>query len=311
MLGYPDSFSAAEHLLEILECNPIGLECIDHLLVKYVRRKGDENASLALLPEGKGFLLVEFGGDSKADSDAQARRLIDKLRHSAGDSMPSTALYDDPQQEHMIWKVREGSLGSTAWVPNLPDAWPGWEDSAVPVDQVAPYLRQLKALFDKYGYHPSVYGHFGQGCIHCRVPFDVYTTDGIRHWRAFLDEATDLVARLGGSFSGEHGDGQARGEFLPKLFGADVMEAMREFKRIWDPEQKMNPGKVISLDGKPYAMDENLRIGPDYNPPQPRTYFQFPDRPSQLLAGSAALRRHRRVPARKRRHDVPVVPRHP
>src|SRR3954452_7752716 len=269
VFGYPDIYTAAEHLLEILEFRPTGLEGMDHYLFKFVKDKGDENANLALLPPGGGFLLVEFGGDSKKDADEQARRCMEKIGRAK--NPPSAKLIDNPRQEEMIWKVRQGSLGSTAWVPGMPDTWEGWEDSAVPVPAVADYLRDLRKLLDKYDYHPTLYGHLGQGCIHTRIPFDLYTAEGIRKWRGFIDEATDLVVKYGGSFSGEHGDGQSRGEWLPKMFGPELMQAFHEFKRIWDPQWKMNPGKVIA----PYPMDANLRLGPDYNPPQPETYFAY------------------------------------
>lgn len=271
VLGYPDIYSAGDHVMEILEFNPTGLEGMDHLLFHFVKQKGDENANLNLLPPGYGFLLVEFGGDSKDDSDQQARRLMDHLKHSGGDKAPTMKLFDNPAEEEMIWKVREGSLASTAWVPGMPDTWEGWEDSAVPVPKVGNYLRDLRKLLDKYDYHPTLYGHLGQGCIHTRIPFDLYTRQGIENWRSFIDEATDLVVKYGGSFSGEHGDGQSRGEWLVKMFGPELMEAMREFKRIWDPQWKMNPGKIIDA----YPMTSNLRLGPDYNPPEPETHFSF------------------------------------
>ena len=172
----------------------------------------------------------------------------------------------------MIWKVREGGLGSTAWVPGPPDTWPGWEDSAVPPEKVGPYLRDLRKLFDKYGYKPSLYGHFGQGCIHCRVGFDLYTADGIEKFKQFMDEAADLVVRYGGSLSGEHGDGQARGEYLPKMFGQTLYQAFREFKSIWDPAMEDEPRQ----EDRRLRVAENLRIGADYNPPQPATHFHFP-----------------------------------
>ncbi|HEY1378641.1 MAG TPA: FAD-linked oxidase C-terminal domain-containing protein, partial [Gemmataceae bacterium] len=270
LLGYPDIYRACDHLMEILKFHPTALEGIDHLLYEYVKAKGDENANIALLPPGKGFLMVEFGGDSKADSDAAARRCMDALKKAK--NPPQMRLVDDPHEEAMIWMVREGGLGSTAWVPGHPDAWPGWEDSAVPPEKVGRYLRDLRALFDKYGYKPSIYGHFGQGCIHCRVPFDLYTAEGVRNFRSFMDEATDLVVSYGGSLSGEHGDGQARGEYLPKMFGETLYQAFREFKSIWDPHWRMNPGKKIDA----YPIDANLRVGPDYNPPEPATHFHFP-----------------------------------
>jgi Fe-S oxidoreductase len=270
VFGYPDVYSSCAHLMEILTFKPTALEGLDHLLIEYIRKKGDETADLKLLPDGKGFLMVEFGGESKADSDGQAKRCMEKLKSLK--NPPAMKLYDDPHEEEMLWKVREGGLGSTAWVPGQPDAWPGWEDSAVPPDKVGGYLRDLRALFDKYDYHPSLYGHFGQGCIHCRVQFDLYTADGVKKYRSFMDEASNLVCGYGGSLSGEHGDGQARGEYLPKMFGPTLYQAFREFKAIWDPTGKMNPGKKIDA----YPIDANLRLGPDYNPPQPHTHFGFP-----------------------------------
>ena len=145
----------------------------------------------------------------------------------------------------------------------------------MPVEAVPDYLRRLRALFTKYEYHPSLYGHMGQGCVHCRAAFDFYTARGIEKYRRFMDEAVDLVVSFGGVASGEHGDGQARGQFLPKMFGAELMQAFTEFKKIWDPSNRMNPGKLINLEEPVYGITDNLRIGPDYSPPQPRTHFAF------------------------------------
>ncbi len=270
VFGYPNVFFAADHVTDILPFQPTGLEGLDHRLIEYVRRKGSATANLKLLPEGNGFLLVEFGGESKEDSDDQARRCMQMLRKQP--NPPSMRLYDDPETEQEIWDVREGGLGATAFVPSLPDMWPGWEDSAVPPSAVGNYLRDLGRLFTKYDYEPSVYGHFGQGCIHCRIGFDLYTTGGIARFRSFMNDAADLVLHYGGSLSGEHGDGQSRGELLTKMFGEELIAAFREFKRIWDPGWKMNPGKVI--DANPIT--SNLRLGPEYNPQQTSTYFEYP-----------------------------------
>ncbi len=275
MLGFKDIFTVAECGEEVLKFKPSACEGIDELLFEYVKKKGDENASLAILPEGPAFLLVEFGGDSRAETDEQARQMIARVKQLGRRAPVDTKLYDDPKQEEMIWAVREGALGSTAWVEGQPDSWPGWEDSAVPVDIVPQYLRELRALFDKFDYHPSLYGHIGQGCVHCRVPFDLYTRPGIEKYKAFMDEAVELVIKFGGVASGEHGDGQARGQFLPKIFGPELFEAFKEFKRIWDPGNRMNPGKTVNLDGPAYGITENLRLGADYNPPQLKTHFSF------------------------------------
>ena len=275
MLGFPDLYLAAECALEVLKFNPIACEGIDELLFDYVKQKGDESASLAILPEGPAYLLVEFGGDSKADSDDQARQMMDHVKGLQSRAPVDMKLYDDPQQEKMIWDVRESALGSTAWIPRHPDTWPGWEDSAAPVEATPQYLRDLRQLFNKFGYHPSLYGHIGQGCVHCRASFDLYTAQGIENYKRFMNEAVGLVVKHGGVASGEHGDGQARGQFLPQMFGDEIFEAFKEFKRIWDPANRMNAGKVISLDGPAYGITENLRIGRDYNPPQPPTHFAY------------------------------------
>jgi FAD/FMN-containing dehydrogenase/Fe-S oxidoreductase len=270
ILGYPDVYTAADHVMELLQYDPTALEGIDELLFEWVRAKGDARADLALLPPGHGWLLAEFGGDSKRDSDDQARRVMDALRKQP--HPPSMQLLDDPHDEEMIWHVRQGALGSTAWVPGRPDTWEGWEDSAVPPERIGGYLRDFHDLLARYDYTTSLYGHLGQGCVHCRIPFDFYTAEGVQKYERFMDEASSLVVRYGGSLSGEHGDGQSRAQFLSKMFGDDLVRAFGEFKAIWDPQGRMNPGKVVD----PYTIVDNFRLGPDYNPPQPRTHFKYP-----------------------------------
>src|SRR5438874_4511828 len=172
-------------------------------------------------------------------------------------------LYNNAVDQAKLWKVRESGLGATAHVPNAPLTWEGWEDSAVAPDRVGDYLRDLRKLVDKYQYACALYGHFGQGCIHTRIDFDLETPPGIEKYKAFIDEASSLVVSYGGSLSGEHGDGQSKAEFLPKMFGAELVGAFREFKTIWDPDGKMNPGKVV----EPFPIDRNLRLGANYRPP--------------------------------------------
>ena len=143
----------------------------------------------------------------------------------------------------------------------------------MPPDRVGPYLREFRKLLEKYGYGCSLYGHFGQGCIHTRIDFELKTYEGVKHYRKFLDEAGDLVVSYGGSISGEHGDGQSKAALLPKMFGPELVRAFGEFKAIFDPDNKMNPHKVVD----PYLPGENLRLGPAYNPPQVETHFKFLD----------------------------------
>lgn len=221
VLGYPDAFQAADHVCDIFPFKPIGLEGIDRRLVQNMQHHHMHADALAMLPKGHGWLLVEFGGESKQDCDRAAKRLMDKLRRKP--DAPDMKFYDDPKEADKVWEAREAGLGATAFVQGEPDTWPGWEDTAVAPEKSGPYLRELRKTFEKYGYDPALYGHFGQGCIHCRVSFDLVTEKGLETYRAFLREASDLVVRFGGSFSGEHGDGQSRAELLPKLFGPELI----------------------------------------------------------------------------------------
>jgi FAD/FMN-containing dehydrogenase/Fe-S oxidoreductase len=269
VLGYPDVYHAADHIMEIMETGPIACEAVDEMLVEDMKKKGLHTEALKYLPQGKGWLLVEFGGHTKEEADDKARHMTDTLKRTAG--APTAKLYDKPEEAAKIWEVREAGLGATAWVPGQHVTWEGWEDSAAPPEKLSAYLRDLRELYNKYGYTSAFYGHFGQGCVHTRTTFDFYTADGIATYRRFMDEATTLVTKYGGSLSGEHGDGQSKAEFLYKMFGPDLIEVFREFKRLWDPEWKMNPGKVVD----PYRIDENLRLGTDYNPPPVDTHFHF------------------------------------
>ncbi len=269
VLGYPDVYSAGDHIPDILRYGPIALEGMDDRLVDDMVKMRIHPKDVKLLPEGGGWLLVEFGGGTKEEADGKARRMMEALRSVP--HPPSMKLYDDPPAEHVLWTVRKSGLGATAHVPGEPPTWEGWEDSSVPVERLGEYLRALRKLFDRYEYGCALYGHFGQGCVHTRIDFDLETADGIRRFRSFLFDAADLVLSLGGSISGEHGDGQSKAELLPKMFGPDLMQAFEEFKSIWDPEWKMNPGKIV----RPYRVDENLRLGTGYRPPDLPTHFSF------------------------------------
>ncbi len=270
-LGYPDAYRAADHVPIVREHRPVGLEGIDAKLIDYMRKKGLHPDDVDLLPEGGGFLLVEFGADTKDEADEQAKRLVAAV--SGEDDAPSSKIFTDGWEERKLWQVRESGLGATAHVPGMPQSHPGWEDAAVPPDRVGDYLRDFRDLLQEFGYEAALYGHFGQGCIHCRIDFTLDTVAGVTHWRAFLDRAADLVVSYGGSLSGEHGDGQARGALLTKMYGEELVAAFAHFKDVWDPAGKMNPGKVV----RPDAPDENLRKGPDSRLRRVETHFAFPD----------------------------------
>ena len=272
VLGYPSVYEAGDHVPQILEHGPVGLEGLDDKLIANMRELNMHPQDIPLLPEGGGWLLVEFGGETDEESHEKAKKLMDDLKEA--DDPPSMKLFDDLSEAEEIWSIREGGLGATAYVPQEGDHWPGWEDSAVAPDKVGNYLRDLRDLFDRYGYKAALYGHFGDGCIHCRINFDLKSAEGLARWHSFMEEASDLVVSYGGSLSGEHGDGQQRAEFLPKMYGEELMQAFREFKRIWDPDWKMNPGKII--DANPILSD--LRLGKDYNPYNPEgLHFSYPE----------------------------------
>jgi FAD/FMN-containing dehydrogenase/Fe-S oxidoreductase len=293
VLGYPDIYRAADAVPAVTRHGPLVLEGVDDRLVAFEKRKHLHPEAVRMLPEGAGWLVVQFAGDSQEEADARARSLVDELER--GDHPPAVRFFDDPAREDELWQVRESGLGATAQVPGMPDTWEGWEDSAVPPDRLGEYLRDLHALMGEFGYGAaSLYGHFGQGCVHTRIPFDLVTAEGVRRFRGFVERAADLVVHYGGSFSGEHGDGQSRAELWPRLFGDDLVRAFGEFKAIFDPADRMNPGRLSA----PYRLDENLRLGPDYQPWAPATEFGYPHDDGSF--GKAVLRC---VGVGKCRHD--------
>ena len=273
VLGFPDAFLAADAVPEVIRHGPIGLEGIDAMLLDFMQRKHLAEEEVKLLPPGGAFLLAEFGAESDAEAEAKARELIATASKLPG--LPVGRLCS-PEEAVRIWRIRESALGATVFVPGEPHGWEGWEDAAVPPERLGSYLRQLFALMKEFGYRSPMYGHFGQGCVHTRINFDLESEAGIRKFREFLDRATDIVIAHGGSISGEHGDGQARGALLPKMFGPELMQAFREFKALWDPDNRMNPDKMIAPD-KVYQPDENLRLGAGYESKQPETFFRFPE----------------------------------
>jgi len=279
VVEYDELHEAAEHCMEIIEqWKPIGLEALDHELIEDQLIGGKHVSDIQELPRrdapDSAWLLVQFGADEPGESEATAERFREWLIDQKG--YPDDRIEIMPSQQEGghsgdIWQVREGGLGATAFPPDGQDHWPGWEDSAVPPSRIGAYIRDLRALYKKYDYRGAMYGHFGQGCIHSRISFDLRTAHGIAEFRRFMEEAADLCASYGGSISGEHGDGQARAELLVKQYGEELLEAMREFKRIWDPDWKMNPGKVVD----PYRLDEHLKLGTDYNPWRPPVRFAY------------------------------------
>jgi len=286
VLAFPDAFAAADAVPAALEHKPIGLEGFDQMLVDFMRRKGLASAQLQKLPPGQNFLLVEMGADSEEEAQEKSRRIAE-----ASQIWPVKPIAHicSPEEAESVWYVRESALGAVVFVPGEPDRCEGWEDSAVPPEKLGDYLRAIKRLMDEYGYSTPLYGHYGQGCVHMRVNFDYRSVKGLRNFREFMERATDVVLSFGGSLSGEHGDGQSRAALLPKMFGPELMEGFREFKRLWDPDNRMNPGKLVDA-VRVYDPIENLRLGiqsrssvdPSESPARPhedvdafKTHFAF------------------------------------
>ena len=277
VLGFGDAFLAADAVPLALEHKPIGLEGFDFMLVDFMRRKGLALRDLDRLPDGVGFLLVELGAWSEEEARAKAESVA---RAAQSWPSPPAAHICTPEEAASVWRVRESALGAMVFVPGEPDRFEGWEDAAVPPAQLGNYLRAITKLMAEYGFRSPLYGHYGQGCVHTRINFDFSTPKGIKIFREFIDRAADVVISFGGSLSGEHGDGQSRAALLPKMFGPELVEAFREFKMLWDPDNRMNPGKLSDA-VRVYDPTENLRHASDPGAPGPshsgigETHFAF------------------------------------
>jgi FAD/FMN-containing dehydrogenase/Fe-S oxidoreductase len=267
-IGYPDCPTSADQVPAIMEHDPIALETFDRRLVRNELVKGFPERP-DLLPDGDAWLLVEFGADSDEAARAQAERLMGDL---PGPHV-GAKLYDDAGQVAQVWEMREGGVGHSK-VPGEHPGWPSWEDAAVAPERIGDYIRDLEALCERHGRRvAAIFGHVGHGCVHSRIDFDFLTPAGVANYRAFMEDAAELVcSKYNGSLSGEHGDGQARGELLDRMFGPELVRAFREFKAIWDPDGRMNPGKVVD----PHPLDTNLRMDPHYHTLPVRTEFRFP-----------------------------------
>ncbi len=269
LVGYEDCPAAADQVPWVMEFDPIALETFDGRLVRNELALGRKRRT-DLLPGGDAWLLVEFGADSKDEADEQAERFCDAAG-KRGDHH-GIKLYEDTGEISEVWEIREGGVGHSK-IPGEHPGWPSWEDAAVAPDRIGDYLRDLERLCDKHGRRIScLFGHVGHGCVHSRIDWDFLTPEGVRNYRAFMEDAGDLIASYGGSLSGEHGDGHARAELLPKMFGPELVDAFREFKAIWDPDGRMNPGKVVD----PYPLDTHLRMDPSFVTRPVTTEFAFP-----------------------------------
>jgi FAD/FMN-containing dehydrogenase/Fe-S oxidoreductase len=248
VLGYPDMASAADAVVAVLPHGPVALEGIDARIVEAVRRRG---RAVPELPEGGGWLLVELAGGTPAEAEAAAGRLV----AAAGGDATASRVLADPSEAAAIWRIREDGSGFGGRSPAGAPAWAGWEDAAVPPERLGAYLRDFEALLAANALGGIPYGHFGDGCLHIRIDFPFDRPDGRAAYRSFVEQAAELVASYGGSMSGEHGDGRARSELLPRMYEPAAIEAMAAVKAVFDPRDLLNPGVLV----RPRPFDADLR----------------------------------------------------
>ena len=243
----------------LLELKPIGLEGFEGVMIEALKRKGAPN--LDLIPEGAATARGVRRRQRRRCRPA-AQQLVDRVKRSR--YAPNVRIYTKAEAK-AVWRIRESGPRAAISAPGAPPRYEGWDDSAVPPHHLGAYLRDLRALQNEYNYQAVYYGHFGHACIHMQTSFDLQSEDGIRSYGEFVERAADLVVRYGGSVSGEHGDGQSRGALLPKMFGPELMQGLREFKAIWDPDWSDEPGQAdrrVSSDRKSAARRRLQTTGP-------------------------------------------------
>lgn len=243
VLGYADESAAADAAPLLLPYGPLTVEGMAADLV------GDA----AGLPKGGAWLFVEVGGATPDEAAARAAALC---RAAVADGAAGHTVVTDPRGQRALWRVREDAAGIATRMADGSEAWPGWEDCAVPPARLGAYLREFRALLAHHGLRGTPYGHFGDGCVHVRIDFDLLGEAGVRRFREFSGDLADLVVAHGGSLSGEHGDGQARAELLPRMYGPELVGLFERVKDLWDPAGGLNPGILA----RPHRLDENLRF---------------------------------------------------
>ncbi|WP_208921646.1 FAD-binding and (Fe-S)-binding domain-containing protein [Streptomyces capitiformicae] len=268
-LGYDDVVDAAEDVPEILRWNPTAVEGMDEAIVATMRaRRGPD--SVTGLPEGRAWLYVELDGDDQAAVDARAAELLDVLK--ARGRMTGGRVVESPAERRSLWRVREDGAGLAARLVDGSESWPGWEDAAVAPEDLAAYLRDFRKLLASHGLTGVLYGHFGAGCVHVRIDFELATDTGRAATRRFLTEAAALVVEHGGTLSGEHGDGRARGELLEVMYSHQLIRAFADFKEIFDPEGLLNPGVIVA----PARLDADLALHTPSDVLPVASLFSFP-----------------------------------
>ena len=252
-VGYDSTVESARDVVAMLEERPSAIEGLDSSIVDIMReRRGP--ASVSLLPRGAAYVIVEFSSATMEESASRCEALVERLR--AARRIRDHTVVTDPAERAKLWRIREDGAGLSSKRLDGVQTWPGWEDSAVAPERLADYLAELIPLIERFGYTASMYGHFGAGCMHMRVDFELRSETGRASFEQFMRAAAELVVAHGGSLSGEHGDGRARGELLEMMYSPRMIQLFTEFKRIWDPEGLLNPGIIVD----PVALSADLAL---------------------------------------------------
>ena len=279
VLSYPDMATAADHVPTVLAHGPIALEGLGGSLIDTLPARRTTGLD-ELLPPGDAWMIAEFAGTSPAHAAAVATQAASALESDVLHG--AVRVVDNPSAARRIWRIREDGAGLASRTVDGKEAWPGWEDAAVPPARLGAYLREFEELLLAHRLSGVPYGHFGDGCIHVRIDFDLLSAPGITQYRHFVEEAAEIVVRHGGSLSGEHGDGQMRAELLQKMYPAPVIRAFEEFKTAFDPTNRMNPGRVV----RARRLDEDIRFLPLPKLRVGKQHFRYPEDGGQLTAAA-------------------------
>jgi FAD/FMN-containing dehydrogenase/Fe-S oxidoreductase len=257
--------------LVALKHRPSAVELMDHYVFEATKRnRGQAENRFFIEGDPKAILVAELTRDSAAEVDADAKALIEDLKSKGlGYSYPVVG-GDDIKK---VWTLRKAGLGLLSNVPGDDKPVPVIEDTAVDVQDLPAYIADMAEILKKHGLYSVHYAHAGSGELHLRPIIDLKTADGVALFRTIAEETATLVKKYNGSLSGEHGDGRLRGEFIPQMIGEHNYKLIKELKRVWDPNNIFNPGKIVDTP----PMDTNLRYGKNQVTKEFDTILDFSD----------------------------------
>ncbi|GAB3305849.1 FAD-binding and (Fe-S)-binding domain-containing protein [Pseudoclavibacter terrae] len=259
-VGYNNTVDSARDVMTMLEMRPSAIEGLNSAIVDIMRHRRGE-ASVSSLPNGDAYVMVEFSADTIDHATEKCDELLTRLRDRG--LVQDSVIATEPAERAKLWRVREDGAGLSSKRLDGTQTWPGWEDSAVAPENLADYLAELLPVIEEHGYTASMYGHFGAGCVHMRLDFELRTEAGRENFSSFMRRAAEIVVRHGGSLSGEHGDGRARSALLDLMYSQEVLELFQGFKDIWDPSNLLNPGIIV--DPVPFTDSLSLQGFPSQN----------------------------------------------